>query len=223
MADILFIEGSDMKRLIIIGAGGFGREVLSWAIDIEPTQQDWRLYGFLDENSTALKNYSLPYAIFGSPSTYDPTENDVFVCAIGDPKKKLSICKKLKDRGAKFTNLVHNSAIIGNGNKIGLGCILCPRSTITTNVVLGDFITINVNSGIGHDAVINDGVTISAQCDITGNTFLGEGVFIGSNAVILPSVKVGSYAVVGAGSMVLRKVDPGTTVMGNPAKRITGF
>lgn len=212
-----------MKRLLIIGAGGFGREVLSWAIDSQLMHQEWRVYGFLDENPLALDEYKCAYTIIGSPSTYQHEDEDVFICAIGDPKIKLSVCKKLRKRGAKFINLIHPSAIIGLDNRFGIGCVFSPKATITTNVTLGDFVTLNANSGIGHDAIIGDGVTLSAYCDITGNTYLGEGVFVGSHAVVLPDVKVGANAVVGAGSVVLRKVEPETTVMGNPAQKVAGF
>jgi sugar O-acyltransferase (sialic acid O-acetyltransferase NeuD family) len=212
-----------MQKLLIIGAGGFGREVLNWALDAETLQEEWRVAGFLDENPLALESFSIPYPILGSPSSYLPAEEDVFVCAIGDPQTKLRVCEELQARGAKFITLVHPTAVIGRYNKIGQGCIFCPRSCITTNIVLGDFVTINVSSGIGHDASIGKGTTFSAFCDVTGNTVLGEGVFLGSHAVVLPSVVVGDYARIGAGSVVLRKVKPGATVMGVPAKQIAGF
>ena len=212
-----------MKKLLIVGAGGFGREVLCWALDCEAMQNEWRVAGFLDEDPSALEGYPCTYPIIGTPSNYMPSEGDVFICAIGDPKTKLRVCGDLQSRGAMFINLVHPSAIISRNNKIGTGCIFCPRSVITTNVTLGDFVFLNASSGIGHDAVIGKGVTLSAYCDVTGNTVLGEGVFLGSHVVILPGAKVGDYAIVGAGSVVLKTVKPGVTVMGVPAKQVSGF
>ncbi len=212
-----------MKRLVIIGAGGFGREVLCWALDCEKEQDCWRVFGFLDDNYNALNNFDFSYSIIGTPSEYIPTEEDVFICAIGNPKIKLHICRDMIARGANFINLIHPTCLIGENNKIGIGCILCPRSIITTNITLGNFVTINGYSGIGHDAIIRDGVTLSSFCDVTGNVVLGEGVFLGSHAVVLPSTIVGDYATVGAGSVVVRKVAARATVMGVPAKQIAGF
>ena len=41
---------------------------------------------------------------------------------------------------------------------------------------------------------------------------------MGSHASILPGGRVGDEAVVGAGSVVLKNVEPGSTVIGVPAK-----
>lgn len=77
-----------MKKLIIIGASGFGREVLCWALDCEKVQHNWRMHGFLDENLKALDGFDCKYSILDTPSNYLPTKEDVFICAIGDPEKK---------------------------------------------------------------------------------------------------------------------------------------
>ena len=98
-------------------------------------------------------------------------------------RTKLFVCYELLARGATFITLIHPSAIIGRDNKIGQGCVFCPRTTITTNVTLGDFVTLNASSGIGHDALIGNGVTLSAYCDVTGNTVLGEGVFRDAHSI----------------------------------------
>ncbi|MCA9041692.1 MAG: hypothetical protein KDA65_15170, partial [Planctomycetaceae bacterium] len=80
------------KQLLIIGAGGLGREVLAWAIDASNlSETGWNVAGFLDSNRKALDGYPLPagYTVVGDPKTYQPTSNEVFVCAIGDPAVKL--------------------------------------------------------------------------------------------------------------------------------------
>lgn len=212
-----------MKNLIVVGASGFGREVLSWALDCERSQSDWRVKGFLDDNPRALNNFGCSYNILGTIQDYHPGKNDLFICAIGDPKTKIDICESIVNRGGKFINLIHPSAIIGSDNNIGNGCVLCPRSIITCNTRIGDFVTINCNSSIGHDVTIGKGTTLSSHCDVTGFATLGEGVFLGSNSVILPSVRVGNYAKIGVGSTVIRTVKPNSTVLGSPAKQIAGF
>jgi sugar O-acyltransferase (sialic acid O-acetyltransferase NeuD family) len=212
-----------MKRLLIVGAGGFGREVLGWARDVAKRQPDWMLDGFLDSKPSALDGFDIPLRIVGDPLTYIPHGYEIFLCGIGDPITKLRVCQSLRARGARFAALIHPTAVVGPQCRIGEGCVLCPGSVVTANVTLGAFVIINVHATVGHDAVVGDGSTLSAHCDVTGQVRLGEGVFLGSHASILPGAVVGDYATVGAGSVVLRSVKPRTSVMGVPARQIAGF
>lgn len=209
-----------MKRLLIVGAGGFGREVLCWAQDVEQAQKEWSIRGFLDDEPAALEGFDIQYPVVGPASTYRPDHDDLFICAIADPEIKLRVCEGLEERGAQFITLVHPTAIVGQKNTIGRGCILCPQIYVTTGVTLGRFVTINMNSGVGHDANVGEGTTLSAYCDVTGGVSLGKGVFLGSHASVLPGVVVGDYAKIGAGSVVVRNVRPRTSVFGVPAKVI---
>ena len=212
-----------MKRLLIIGGGGFGREVLGWALQIPESARDWKVGGFLDDNPKCLDGYGVSVEIIGQPSSIVPSRNDVFVCAIGDPATKLHLCREMSNRGADFTTLIHPSAIMGPGCSIGTGSILCPGVVLTTNVKLGNFVTMNVYATVGHDAIIGDGSTMHAHSDVTGRAVLGEGVLLGSHASVLPSVKVGDYAVIGAGSVAMRHVPGRATVVGVPARQVSGF
>ena len=213
---------SDQKnRLLIIGAGGFGREVLQWALDVQAQGNvDWEVGGFLDANPQAFEDFDIDLAVLGSPESWQPSAGDRFICAIGDPSIRLRICRELQERGAKFISLIHPSAIVGSRCHIGVGTILCPGVTVTVDATIGDFVILNVRSCVGHDAHVGAGCTVNDFCDITGNAKLGEGVFLGSHSSVTPSASVGDYARVGAGSVVVRRVRANTTVMGPTAKRI---
>lgn len=208
------------KRLLIVGAGGLGREIHSWAEDIVDFGNDWYLGGFLDEDKNALQSFDVDLPILGSPDKYQPTNRDVFTCAIGDPKSRLRVSRSLRDRGAQFVDLIHPSAVIGKRVRFGTGFVACPQVCVTCDVTLGDFVLLNVSASVGHDAVLGDGCTLSGHCDVTGNAQLGEGVTMGSHSCVLPGVKVGDYARIGGGSVVLRKVPAYTTVLGIPAKKL---
>ena len=209
-----------MKRLLIVGAGGFGREVLCWARDVAPTQSEWRIGGFLDANAAALDGFDVPLEILGDPAEFAPAETDRYICAIGDPATKQRVVTDLLSRGAQFTTLIHPSVIMGADCRIGSGCILCPGVVLTTHVTLGRFVTLNLSVTVGHDAGIGDWCTLSDHADITGKARLGEAVFAGSHACVLPGLRVGDRAVVGAGSVVIRNVSAGSTMFGVPAKLI---
>jgi sugar O-acyltransferase (sialic acid O-acetyltransferase NeuD family) len=214
------MKESEKKSLIIIGAGGFGREVFLWSMDIPAESRDWTFFGFLDENPCALNNKLDNCQIIGNPRSYVPKEKDVFLISIGDPLKREEISNIIENRGGRFITLVHPSAKIGYNSQVGCGCILCPNVVVTSNVKIGNFVMINVNSTVGHDVIIEDGCTISGHADVTGNCHLGKMVFVGSHASILPGMIIEDYANIGAGSVVLNRVNSGETVMGVPARTI---
>jgi sugar O-acyltransferase (sialic acid O-acetyltransferase NeuD family) len=206
-----------MKKLYIISAGDFGREVLEWALATPECGREWELAGFLDTRPDLLEGYRLPVGIVGSPSSWEVHDDHLFVCAVGDPVQKMNYAGLVQARGGRFASIVHPTAIVGHGSTIGQGCILCPHVTLTVNVTLGDFVVMNCHSSAGHDAVIGDGTTISGHCDVTGRVRIGRCVFLGSHATVLPGVVVGDNAVIGAGSVAVRKVPARTTVFGVPA------
>lgn len=209
-----------MKEIIIVGAGGFGRELLRWIKDINQAGSKWIIKGFIDDNKSSLDGYECDCKVIGTIKDWQPNENEVFACAIANPKTKEKIVKSLKSRGAKFESIIHPRATIGEFNKIGEGVIMYPKAGLTVNIVVGDFVTL-LSSGIGHDVVIGDYSTISSNCGINGHVQIGERVFIGSNSVIIPSKKIGNDAYIGAGSVVVSNVKLETKVMGNPAKRFS--
>lgn len=208
-----------MKRLLIVGAGGFGREVYAWAKGHPDCGQEWEIAGFLDDNPEALDRFDYAIPILGTVADYMPGEEDVFICAIGAPSVKRVVCETLLERSATFISLVHPTAVCGENVSLGQGVVICPYAIVTCDVRIGNFVAINCHSSVGHDVTIGDWTTLSGHCDVTGQTALGEMVFLGSGARILPLKRVGAGALVGAGSVVISHVAAGAKVFGNPARR----
>ncbi|MCC5835941.1 MAG: acetyltransferase [Opitutales bacterium] len=209
-----------MHNLILIGAGDFGREVLAWALDAQSAGADWRVKGFLDDNPRALDGYDLGFEVLGDVESYQPAEGDVFVCSIGQPLLRAKVWEQMKAKAARFTRVIHPSAIVGPRVELGEGVILCPQVVLTCDLSIGDNSSLNVAVAVGHNVRIGRHCQISSFADITGHAVVGDGVFFGSRVSILPNQRVGDYATVGAGSVVIRAVEPHSTVFGNPAKTI---
>jgi sugar O-acyltransferase (sialic acid O-acetyltransferase NeuD family) len=211
------------KRLILLGGGDFAREVI-WLISELGDTPDWDFGGLLDDNperaASILISNSFEHRVLGKIFDYVPEPRDRFVCAIGDPKSKLTVTNRIAGRGGQFVNLIHPTAAIGPGCVLGSGIIVCRYAVITTNVVIGDHVHINLAATCGHDAVIGGGCTLSAHCDVTGHAVLERGVFLGSHASVTPGVRVGEFAIVGAGSVAFRNVPPRQTILGVPGKSL---
>lgn len=205
-----------MKRCLIVGAGGFGREVLSWALAV--SNPEWNIAGFLDLNTSALHGKNMPLGVIGDPSNWEPQADDIFLCGIGDSATRLRVCGELRERGARFVSVVHPTVTLGLNSSIGDGCVVAPHAVISVNATLASFVLVNIAASVGHDTVVEEGATISSHCDLMGHARLGRGAFMGSHSCVLPSISVGEFAIVGAGSAVVRKVASRTTVMGVPAQ-----
>lgn len=211
-----------MKNLIIIGVGGFAREVYWHAQKSIGYGVDWQIKGFLDGDIklSAAEYELLPEKVLGDVDNYELCADDVFTCAIGSPKVRRRLVEKILARGGKFINIISELAEIIPTAEIGCGLIISPFVGISDRARLGDFVALNAQTIIGHDAHIGDFSCVMPHVAVSGNVKIGAEVFIGSGAILLPKAKIGDGATVGAGSVVLKKVRTGATVFGNPAIEI---
>jgi len=211
-----------MKNLYLLGAGGFGREVLAMLFGMQVKYgQQWNIMGFLDDTKDPLKDKACDAKVIGTIEDYFPKNDDVLALCVSDPKGKEKIVNLLKPRNVIFENIVHPKTYIGKYCTIGEGTIIMPNFGMTVNCTIGNFVTLQACC-LGHDVNIGDFTTMSALANILGRVNIGKRVFIGANAVLAPSVHIEDDAFVGAGSVVLKKVKQGEKVFGNPAREI-GF
>ena len=208
-----------MQDIIIVGAGGFGRELLQWIKDINRKKPTWNIKGFLDDNQNALDDIKCDYQIIGSIKAWVPSENEVFAMGIAEPHIKETVAKKMKAQGARFANIIHPTALVAETAEYGEGIVMYPFSSLSVNCHIGSFLTL-LSSGIPHDAQIGDYVTISSNCGLTRGVIIGDRSFLADHACILPERKIGEDAYIGMGSVVVRNVKVRTKVFGNPARTI---
>ncbi len=208
-----------MKKLIIIGAGGMGRTIYSNALEGVGYGEKYEVKGFIDDNLNALDGYPNYPPIIDTIKNYIPHENDMFISSIGGAFRR-SCMEEIISRGGEFMELIHKTARIYNNAKLGIGNFIGAYSVIGNDAVVGDYNMIQAYTVIGHDAHIGNWNRIDTHVTCVGGIIVEDEVNIHTSAVISHGVTVGSGAHVGALSFVIRKVKPGTTVMGNPAKKI---
>lgn len=209
-----------MNNLIIIGAGGCGREVLQWAKDINERCRQWEIKGFIDDDPSALDDKKCDVPVISGIEEYVVREDDRFVCCIGNSVIRRKVVERLRQKGARFTNIIHPTAVIADTSIIGENVIIYPFALISDNAVIRDGCIINMYSSIAHDSVLGEYCTISAHCDVTGMCSLGNQVFMGTSSHMVPGTRIGDDVYICAGSTVMTRVRNGKKVMGNPARLI---
>lgn len=207
-----------MKNLVIIGAGGCGREVLQWAKDINKIEKRWNIKGFIDDDLNALNGKKCSESILSMIDEYKIDAEDEFVCCIGNSNIRKKVVEKLRTKGAVFTTLVHPNAVVADTCTLGNGSIIYPYALISDNAIIGESCIINMYSSVAHDSILGEYCTISAHCDVTGMCVLGDRVFMGSTSHVVPASRIGDDVYVCAGSTVMTRVRAGMKVLGNPAK-----
>ena len=209
-----------MKNLLIIGARRFGREIFNMAHDCNGFGSEFIIKGFLDDKKDALDNFNGYVPIIDSVENYEIQENDVFICALGDVNYKKKYVDIILSKKGEFINLIHKTATISRNTILGKGCIVCGYVGLSCDVKIGDFVTFQPFTCIGHDVCIGDYCHLNTYSFLGGSVSVGNFVTIHTNAVIHPHVLIEDYSTVGASSVVIRKVKSGTTVFGNPAKKL---
>ena len=119
-----------MDKIYIVGAGGFGRELLQWIRDINSVKPTWEIGGFLDNRLDALEGIECDYSVVGRNSDWIPREGEVFAMAIATPKDKELRVKELKEKGAYFPPIIHPTATVTPFSHYGEGLIMFPYAKI---------------------------------------------------------------------------------------------
>lgn len=209
-----------MKDLVIIGAGGMGREIYYHAKECNGFDTQYRIKGFIDDNIHSLDGFDGFPEILDTIENYNICENDVFVTSIGSVKSKKLCIDKIISKGGEFISLIHPTARIAPDSKLGKGVIIMKRVDVGTFTQIGDYCFIQADAVIGHDAILNCFCRIDCKVVCVGGVKVEEEATIHTSAVISHGVTVGKRAIVGALSLVIRSVKDDTTVVGNPALKL---
>lgn len=209
------------RRLVVVGAGGFGRETLDVveAIANADGSKAWDVLGVVDDapstiNLSRLADRGVPYL----GTLDDIPDGAVVTVGIGAPAARRAICQKLEPRALEYATLVHPSADVGTETKVGSGAVICAGVSVGTNSTLGRHVHLNPHVVVGHDAILEDFVSVNPNATVSGDCVVCTRVLIGAGSVVLQGLTVGAGAVVGAAACVTRDVQSESVVKGVPAR-----
>jgi UDP-perosamine 4-acetyltransferase len=203
-----------VKRVVIIGAGGHGREVA----DILRPQIE--LIGFIDDRSEIHGNDIEGLRVLGDWSWFEGVDRSeiAVVCAVGSP----DLCRRLTGRaeslGLTFASAISPLAHISSVARLGDGVTAFPHAVINTGAVVESYSILNIGATVSHDTRIGRYSNINPGVHLAGNVTIGEGCYIGMGANVIQGLSIGAWSVVGAGAVVTRDIPTRVTAVGVPAR-----
>jgi len=215
-----------MKLYGIVGAGGFGREVMPLVEAMLKSELANTRYDtvFIDEDVTKKSVNGHLVMSFDEFFAHTATEK-FFNIAITNFKVRKKFAELLISKNIKpFSIRAFNNLDLSH-NEIGEGAILCPFTILTANTKIGKFFHANLYSYIAHDCVIGDYVTFAPNVQCNGGVIIKDHAYIGTGVIIKQStpekpIIIGEGAILGMGAVVTKSVADYQTVVGNPARKL---
>lgn len=203
---------NDVKKLVIIGAGGHGRVVA----DIAKKSDMYKEIVFLDDSEVENKK------VWVSGKVRDYTSyinNSEFIVAIGNNKVREKIQKELEGNGAQFATLIHPNATVCEDVKVGRGTVIMAGAVINSCAEIGNGVIINTCSSVDHDCTIGDYTHVSVGAHISGTVSVGRRAFLCAGVTVSNNVGICDDCIVGAGAVVVKNITEAGTFIGVPAKK----
>jgi len=196
--------------LILIGASGFGCEVL-WSC----RRAGLAVAGFCDDASDKQSGLCGGLPLLGSieqaARTLGPGTRAHI--AVGNNVARQKLAARVAACGWMPVSVVDPAALISSDADVGDGAFAGPYAVISTRVHIGRFVLVNQHVTVGHDAHVGDFSQLCPGARLSGNVVLGEGALMGSNAVLLPGRKMGKWSVLGAGAIGVTDIADGNSIV----------
>ena len=207
-----------LRPLVIVGAGGFGREVLDIVDDFNRVEPTYDVVGFVDDGEPDVQRLAVRGQRYLGPVTELKDMDATYVLAIGSGEARLRLDGLASSWGHPAATLVHPSCTVGSHVRLGAGTVLAAGARLTTNIALGRHCQLHQNATIGHDAEMADCVTLMPGVNVSGSVVCHPGVTLGTGAAVIQGVTIGADTYVGAGAVVVRDLPAGMTAVGVPAR-----
>lgn len=208
-------------ELLILGAGGTGREVLAWMDELNAATERYHCIGFLDDNPALRDSEVGGVRVVGTLADVGRWPRARLVDALGGPRsfgRRRDMIVRSGAQEGQFESIVHPRAYISTRSTVGSGCVIFPHVTICAHVTLGHHVVVLSGAVINHDSRIGDFSIVTSGANISGGVTIGSGCYIGTGSAVIQGASIGAGALVGMGAVVRGDVAPGAVVAGNPGR-----
>lgn len=205
------------RILGIWGAGGLGREVLELAKIINSRSRKWAGFVFIVDDVTCREISGIEVLEYAEAKERYGDSLEVIV-GIGEPAVREKKYVQLEADNATITTLIHPDVYVPESTQVGHGVIIQYGCFVSCNVVIDDYVCIQPQCNIGHDAHLRKGCVVSGFSNLAGGVDVGENTYLAMSTVIRERIAVGSNTIIGMGSIVHKAIPDNVIAMGNPVR-----
>ncbi len=196
-----------MKENVLIGAGGFAREIKAHINNLE-------MKCFVDDEYFVPNDDNIHKLSDFNPQTMNA------LIAVGNPNDRKRLVERMPSDTEYFTYIHPSAQILDDNIYIDEGSIIAANCILTTNMKIGKHAHLNLSSTVGHDCVIGDYFTTAPGAKISGNCEIGNSVYIGTNASVKQGIRICDFVTIGLNAAVVQDINYSGTYVGVPAKKI---
>jgi sugar O-acyltransferase (sialic acid O-acetyltransferase NeuD family) len=210
-----------MRELLLVGAGGLGREAAEAVRAINAARPTWELLGFLDDDPDKLGSVIGGVEVIGTAdAVHEHPTAQVVLCPVRPDNyvARWALAERLGLDEERYATIIHPTATVGETCEIGAGSLLLAHVDLTADVTVGCHVVAMPQVVLTHDVRIDDWATLGSGVRVSGACHVGEGAYLGSACCLRERIEIGAWAMVGMGSVVLSDVPAERLWSGAPAQ-----
>lgn len=212
------------RELLLVGAGGFGREAAEAVRAVNAARPTWDLLGFLDDDATKHGTLIGGVCVLDEVAAFEQYPNAQLVLCPVRPDNYVArrlLADRLGLEDERYATIVHPTATVGTTCELGAGSVLLAHVDLTADVVVGRHVIAMPQVILTHNVRVDDYATLAAGVRVGGGCHIGRGAYIGAAACVREALAVGESAMVGMGSVVVRDIPAERLWSGTPARDVS--
>jgi sugar O-acyltransferase (sialic acid O-acetyltransferase NeuD family) len=210
-----------VRDLVIVGAGGLGRETAEAVRAVNVHTPTWRVVGFVDDAVTDQEVAGIP--VLGPVDRLHDLPDVAVVIAVASPTRNWNralLVDRLGLPADRFATVVHPDARLAAGTEVGHGSVVLAGVIATTALRIGGHVVMMPATVLTHDDDIAGFATIASGVRLAGGVRVAAGAYVGAGALVRENVSIGAWSLVGMGAAVVRDVPPHQVWAGIPARHL---